>query len=96
MNPRRTHESNTVYRLPGGTEDSDMWAVTGKDDEDNPVIVTTWEPTDDERQRIANGENIALIIWGDYQPPVKLATIDVELGKDPGTNYSFGHEEEQG
>lgn len=81
MKPRRTHESNKVYRLQGGTEDNDLW-VTEAVQEGTPIIVSVWEPTLEERQAIADGENIELAVWGG-QPPVALGTTPVELGKAP-------------
>lgn len=81
VKPRRTHESNKVYRLQGGNEDNDLW-VTEAVDEGTPIIVSVWEPTPEERQAIADGENIELAVWGG-QPPVALGTTPVELGKAP-------------
>lgn len=82
MKPRRTHESNRVYRLPGGTEDNDLWVTETfcSEEPDVPVILSTWEPTDEERAAIAAGANVELAVWGG-QPPVALQTTDVPLGK---------------
>lgn len=81
VKPRRTHESNKVYRLQGGNEDNDLW-VSEREVEGVPIIVSVWEPTSEERQAIADGENIELAVWGG-QPPVVLGTTPVELGKAP-------------
>jgi hypothetical protein len=72
-----------VFRLPGGTEDNDLWAHVDHDDGGNPVLCSVWEPSDEERQAIADGANIELVIWGQAQPPVSLATTTVQLGKPP-------------
>lgn len=45
MNPRRTHESNFVFRLEGGTEDNDLWVHRGLDEDQIPVICSVWELT---------------------------------------------------
>lgn len=84
MKPRRTHESNRVYRLEGSTEDNDLWVTETFCSEQPgvPVILSVWEPTADERARIAAGENIELAVWGG-QPPVALQLTAVALGKAP-------------
>jgi hypothetical protein len=79
---RRTHRSNRVFRLPGGTEDNDLWVEECEDD-GRPVLSSTWEPTPEEREAIANGANIELLIWGKAQPPVFVGTTTVPLGKSP-------------
>jgi hypothetical protein len=80
LKPRRTHFSNKVFRLVGGTEDNDLWVEKTTSD-DGPCIRSVWEPTDDERRRIAAGENIYLVVWGDGTPPVALGVTDDALGK---------------
>jgi hypothetical protein len=82
MRPRRTHFSNTVFRLEGGNEDNDLW-VERSNSEEGPTIRSVWEPTDDERRRIAEGENIYLVVWGTGTPPVALGVIDEPLGAPP-------------
>lgn len=80
---RRTVLSNFVFRLAGGTEDNDLWVERKTDDGGNPVISSTWVPTDDERRQIANGANIELVVWGQGHPPVMVRTTDMPLGKAP-------------
>lgn len=81
MNPRRTPDSNTVFRLVGGTEDNDLW-VEKRIDDHHPVIVSVWELTGAERDDITHGANIELTVWGDGTPPVALRCTSVALGKD--------------
>jgi len=83
---RRTHFSDFVFRLPGGTEDNDLWVCRDTDELDNPVIRSTWELSDRERQQIAEGENVELIVWGAGTPPVALTTTAVPLGKPTSTD----------
>lgn len=83
MRPRRTPSSNKVFRLVGGTEDNDLWVRLDVDEHEQPVICSTWEPTDEERQAIAEGENVELIVWGRGTPPVALRTTPETLGKGP-------------
>ena len=47
------------------------------------VIASVWEPTQEERAAIANGENIRLLVWGDGIPPFAMDTTDEPLGKTP-------------
>lgn len=78
LRPRRTHASNEVKRLPGGNEDNDLWVCnTGQH------LISTWVPTDEQRARIAAGENIDLAILGQRQPPVILALSSTPIGKRP-------------
>lgn len=80
MRPRRTPASNQVFRLPGGNEDNDLW-LTNVELEGHPVLVSVWELSDEERARIAAGDNIQLLVWGPGHPPVQLATTDIALGR---------------
>lgn len=84
MRPRRTHASNVVFRLAGGNEDNDLWVDRGIDGSGYMTLSSVWVPTDEERARIAAGENIMLTIWGAAQPPVAIGVTDVPLGKAPG------------
>jgi hypothetical protein len=63
MRGRRTHLSNKVYSLPGGTEDNDLWIY-----DDGEHLRSCWVPSDEERAAIAAGENIELIVWGRGHP----------------------------
>lgn len=82
MRPRRTHRSNQVFRLQGGTEDNDLWVELTTSDE-GPCIRSVWELTDDERRRVAEGENVYLVTWGRGTPPVALGVTDDPLGAPP-------------
>lgn len=86
MKPRRTVESNQVFRLPGGTEDNDLRVRLTVDEDENPVICSVWELTPEERQEIAAGANVELVVWGDGTPPVAMHTTSVPLGKAPETD----------
>lgn len=79
MKPRRTHMSNFVYRLAGGTEDNDLWSHI---DQDAGTVSSVWELDEHERAAIAAGANIQLTVWGG-QPPVALQTVTTPLGKAP-------------
>lgn len=84
MRPRRTHLTDHVLSLPGGTEDSDLWVYELEDTDGMTMICSVWEPTPQERVKIAAGENIRLCIWGIRHPPVTIDLTDEPLGKSPG------------
>jgi hypothetical protein len=81
MNPRRTPSSNQVFRLPGGTEDNDLWVRRDHHEDGSPLIRSTWELSDQEREEITAGANVELIVWGAGTPPVALRTTDEPLGR---------------
>jgi hypothetical protein len=83
MKPRRTNYTNRVFTMPGGTEDQDLWVYNIPDSNDNNVIASVWVPTAQERERIAKGENIRLLVWGTRMPPVGLDVTDEPLGREP-------------
>jgi hypothetical protein len=83
VKPRRTHNSNKVFVLEDGNEDSDLWTELALTEEGDPVIISVWEPSDDERRRVADGENVALVVWGRMHPPVMVTVTDDPLGKKP-------------
>ena len=85
MKPRRFHSANKVFELEGGTEDNSLWtqiiAVDGQ-----VVIRSVWELDDQDRERIAAGENIELFCVG-AQVPVELRVTDEPLGKPPAQGH---------
>lgn len=78
MKARRTHLSNQVFSLPGGTEDNDLWLWN-----DGEKLRSCWVPTEEERKAIANGANIELMVWGQGTPPVAIGTCTYPLGAPP-------------
>lgn len=83
MKPRRTPNSNSVFHLQGGTEDNDLWVERTEDSEGEPVLRSVWKLTDEERARVAAGENIYLVVWGTGTPPVNLGVTDEPIGAGP-------------
>jgi hypothetical protein len=93
VKPRRTALSDRVFRLPGGTEDNDLWVTTyGPHDgsAEEPCIGSTWVPSDIERQAIADGANIELVVWGTGHPPVTMRLSTYTLGKKPAPGREDG------
>ena len=87
MRARRTHFTNRVLRLPGGTEDSDLWVYDAENESGTATaICSVWEPTTAERIKIAAGENIRLCIHGSLHPPVSIDITDEPLGKYPSAD----------
>lgn len=83
LKPRRTARSTGVIRLPGGTEDNDLWVERRTDDENNDVIFSTWELSDEQRKQVEEGGNITLCVWGVTTPPLAMLVDDVKIGKPP-------------
>lgn len=82
LRPRRTPEANLVLTLPGANEDSDLWAIAAEDpNTGNTVVVSVWELSGAQRQRIAAGAKIALCVWGAAHPPVALKVTEMPLGR---------------
>lgn len=79
MNPRRTPRSNQVFRLDGGNEDNDLWVECATSVQ-GPTLRSVWELTDDERQRVAAGANVYLVVWGTGTPPVAMGVTSEPLG----------------
>lgn len=82
MKPRRTVTSNHVLSLPGGNEDNDLWVTVGpaSPEDQSPVICSTWELSAEERERVAAGENVELIVFGTAHPPVQMRLTNVPIG----------------
>jgi hypothetical protein len=84
LRPRRFHSANKVWRLEGGNEDNDLWALNHEVDDEVmgvvPAVTSVFVPTDDQRWEIFKGANIALTVLG-AQPPVMLRLTDEPLGK---------------
>jgi hypothetical protein len=85
MRPRRTHNTTRTLSLRGGTEDNDLWVYDLPDGDGRHVIASVWEPSDEERKAIAEGENVRLLVWAirGTQQPVAIDTTDELLGKPP-------------
>lgn len=80
MRSRRTVHTNKVFRLPGGTEDNDLWTYEiNEADEPAPIQCSIWVPTPEELEALNNGAQIRLNIWGSGHPPVMLDVVNEEL-----------------
>ncbi len=69
-----------MLELEGGNEDNDLWVTVSKADDQSPVICSTWELTAEEREKIAAGENVELIVFGVAHPPVQMRITNVPIG----------------
>lgn len=84
MKPRRTHESTQCLDLAEGNEDNSLWVrVESYEDCGHVCVSSVWEPTEEERAAIADGQNIKLTVWGTTHPPVNVGVTDVGIGKPP-------------
>lgn len=73
MRPRRTERTKTCLELPGGNEDNFLWMEEAVSAEGHSVMVSYWEPNEEERAAIAAGKKICLLVWGGSHPPVAMA-----------------------
>lgn len=84
LNPRRFQSANKVWELAGGNEDNWLWALNHEVNDQvmgvMPAVTSVFVPTDDQREQIAEGANIALTVIGG-QPPVMMRLTDEPLGK---------------
>lgn len=83
LRPRRTHDSNFVFRLEGGTEDNDLWVEVINPGGPGQRFTSTWELTDEQRKMIAAGANIDLHVWSRGHPPVAVTLGTTPLGRKP-------------
>lgn len=81
MRPRRVPSSTTVFSLPGGNEDNDLWLEATADQQGVPVLRSVWVPSAAERAQLAAGANVQLAVWGSGHPPVAVGVTDEQPGK---------------
>lgn len=77
MNPIQTADTNTVFTLPGGTEENNLPLNKTIRDGYN-VNISTWQPSDDERAILADGGNVELMVYGIAHPPVSIIAVPAE------------------
>lgn len=80
MKQVRTIRCRKRFVLPGGTDANDLWVEERRGEKGEPVLSSTWQPTDEERQAIADGANVELLVWGEGTPPVYIGTSTEQLG----------------
>lgn len=89
MRARRTERTDKVLRLPGGTEDNDLWFYIETFDDEVlgvvPAICSVWVPSDEERKAIAEGQNIRLIVFADHFNPTTIDITDERIGGSAST-----------
>lgn len=74
----KTRLTDRCFKLPGGTEENDLWVAVKEDEDSNPVLCSVWEPTQEERAAILDGANIELMVWGQGTPPVAVGLTTEE------------------
>lgn len=84
MQPVKTEKSNFVYKGP--TEDiadlpcervQEIYEGASGENRVHRAVYSVWEPTDEERQAIADGANVKLGILGmEPIPPVSVEVAD--------------------
>lgn len=91
MNPVRFEGSQVIGAPKGWDHDKDgecagLPAKITVTSSDLPMFTSIWKPTEEERARIARGENIALSCFS-LQPPVMVSVADID-----GPIVRFAHE----
>lgn len=72
MKPITTKVTNDTFALAGAGPEADL-PVERTTEDRQPVINSVWEPSAEERARIAAGENVELSVWGQGHPPVAVS-----------------------
>lgn len=72
MDPVDFPQSNAVFGAPPGSTDCADLPVTKAKLNGEDVIVSCWQPTEDEIARVLVGEPVYLCIVGRGMPPVSL------------------------
>lgn len=75
MRARRTPECNAVYALPGGNEDNDLHVERITTPDMEPLVISEWEFTPTEREAVAIGGRLQLIIHSHVVPPLGMAVV---------------------
>lgn len=84
MKPRRFPAANCVFELSGGNEDNSLWVERATFPDGTPFVRSVWELTDDERRKVADGQNICLTVIGTGTPPVQIQVTPEQPGKGDG------------
>lgn len=79
MRARNFLTANKVYELKGGDRSNDLHVLEGVHPDWGPCITSVWVPTDEERQKIADGHNIELTTLGRRTPPLMMTITNVQL-----------------
>ena len=81
MRPRRTPSMRTVFTLPGGTEDNDLWVRQCVTEAGEACIESVWSLEPSERRAIADGANIVLRVYGHGTPATAMYVTDEQPGR---------------
>lgn len=83
MRPVKVAQSNIVYRGPTA-EIGDLWCERVSPGQ----IASVWEPSDEERELLAAGGRIELLLWSEPIPPISLAVLAAE-DSEPVDEHPF-------
>ena len=74
MKPVTFKESNTTFKAEGIP---DLPAFVGSNQEGSPVIISKWELSEEEIQKIIKNKSIFLVVSGEGMPPLSMHTETV-------------------
>lgn len=71
MEPIKTPDTNMNFTSEA-EEVLDLPARVERDEDGAPIIRSTWELTEIEREQVAEGAHVELGVWGSQPPPASL------------------------
>lgn len=82
MYPTTFHPLERTIAPPEGQHEeiSGLRVVDGKTEDGQPILVSCWELTPEEKQRIAEDGKVYLVVMGRSQPPVLLTAKREDIG----------------
>ena len=85
------HESNNAVLadLPG--LDAELHVTKTHDQNGNEIVLSLWEPNDEERAAIARGAKIVFMCWGHTHPPVAIGVEALRKPSDYLTPHMVKH-----
>lgn len=75
MKPVTTPETNALYHLVGGTEENDLPVEKGNGPDEGPYTISEWVLTPPEREAIACGGRIQLMMRTHAVPPTAILVV---------------------
>jgi xanthine/CO dehydrogenase XdhC/CoxF family maturation factor len=75
MKPVQTPDCNALYHLAGGTAENDLPIERGYGPDGGPYTISEWELTPPEREALACGGRIQLLMRTHAVPPVALLAV---------------------
>jgi hypothetical protein len=72
LRPVETPAHNSMLKGPPDTDIGDLSCRVTKDEDEAVVTLSTWEPTEHQRELIAAGARLSMMVWQHPIPPLAL------------------------